>query len=180
MSKFLEIIFIIFCFIAPLITVKTPDNGKSNFPDQDFLVLNLSSALEAKLKSIQTIEMNSKIISEMFELMEYQSVEINELDMVNRISKRMSSKLDPAVQITDEMCDFLNNENHNQTNFLSLLNPCPNDTVIFKMDHYYNEIFKNIPEASKFDILNDKNLVFHKFLNEKIKSSKFSSFSVVF
>jgi hypothetical protein len=172
MSKFLEIFVFIYCCV-PFLTTKTYENGKyNNLSDQELLVSNFSHALEVKLKSIQITEMNSKIITEMFELMEYQSVEVNEIDIIKQISKRMSSKLDPAIQIIEEMCNFLNNDNHNHTNFLSLLNPCPDSSTIFKMDHYYNEIFRNIPEASKFDILNDKNLVFHKFLNEKIRSSK--------
>lgn len=171
--KFIIFIFTFINLIASLITEKVAESENADLNEQEFSILNLSGDLEDKLKSIRNSDLGKNIIQEMFDLMEYTPASYNDVEIIDKIAKRLKSKLDPAIEIINEMCEFLNNEIHNETNFLSLLNPCPNsDSVIIKMDHYYNEIFKNIPEANKFDILNDKNLIFHKYLNERIKLGK--------
>lgn len=108
---------------------------------------------------------NVHIIQEMYDSMEFKP--INDSEVVTQIARKIAKKLDPAIEIIHSICDFLTNDVHNDTSFLSLINPCPFDDSLVKVEHYYNEIYRNAGGV-QFDILNDKNLIFHKYLLENI------------
>lgn len=131
------------------------------------IISKISSTIENRLKSIRNNELGVPIIQSLYDSFQFSSAtNQNETALVEAIAILIEAKITPAINIIQEMCSFLTNDNHNTTTFYSLLNPCPNDDrVEVKIDHFYNEIYNH---NNQFDILNDKNLIFHKFLIENI------------
>lgn len=128
----------------------------------------LEKTIESKLKTIKNEELALSYIQEIVGSWSYYENSINEAVLIDKIANAIALKIEPAVNIIKEICSFLTNKEHKQTIFYSLLNPCPNDDNIeVKINHFYNEIH-NISSEVNFDILNDRNLIFHNYLIENI------------
>lgn len=129
----------------------------------------LEKSLELKLKAIKSEELGIPIIQEIVDSWTFSENAVNDSVLVEQIASSISGKLDPAIKIIREICSFLTNKEHKKQIFFSLMNPCPNnDNIDDKINHFYNEIYLNITGEINFDLLNDRNLIFHKYLIENI------------
>lgn len=129
----------------------------------------LSSALELKLKAIKNEELGVPIIKEIVESWKFTQGSLNDTALIEKIESSIAGKINPAIKIIKQICLFLSNKEHKRQIFYSLMNPCPNDDKIeVKINNFYNEIYQNISGEINFDILNDRNLVFHNYLIENI------------
>lgn len=129
----------------------------------------LEKSLESKLRAIRNEELNVPIIQEIVDSWTFSENSVNDSALVEKIASSLSGKINPAIKIIKEICSFLTNKEHKRQIFYSLMNPCPNDDKIeVKINHFYNEIYQNISGEINFDILNDRNLIFHNYLIENI------------
>lgn len=129
----------------------------------------LSQSLEAKLKAIRNDELGIPIIKEIVVSWTFSQSSINDSALIEKLAGAIATKINPAIKIIKEICSFLTNKEHKRQIFYSLMNPCPNDDKIeVKINHFYNEIYQNISGEINFDILNDRNLIFHNYLIENI------------
>lgn len=129
-------------------------------------LLQLEKSLELKLKAIRNEELGVPVIREIVDSWTYTETEVDDTKLVENIASSLSQKLEPSVSILSDICSFLTNKEHKRQTFYSLMNPCPNDDKVeLKINNFYHEIYQNI---SSFEILSDRNLVFHNYLLERI------------
>lgn len=130
----------------------------------------LERTVESKLRIVRNEELLVPIVQEIVESWQFSENLSSDYEILEKISKSINKKVQPAVNIIKEICTFLTNKEYKRQIFYSLMNPCPlNDKIDFRINHYYNEILhNNFSGEIKMNILNDRNLIFHKFLIENI------------
>ena len=126
-----------------------------------------SVLLQQKLKVIRNEELAVPILQEIVDSWTFAENVVNDTLLVERIAFKISEKLNATIAIIKDICSFLTNKEHRRQIFNSLMNPCGvnDDKIEVKINHFYNEVYQNI---SNFDILNDRNLIFHNYLIENI------------
>lgn len=142
----------------------------------------LEKSIESKLKAIRNEELAIPIVQEIVDSWTFNDVLVDDSAQIEKIASSIQAKLDPAIKIIKDICSFLTNKEHKRQVFYSLISPCPNDDKIeVKINHFYNEIYQNISGEINFDILNDRNLIFHNYLVENIgKAEHWQSFRQYF
>lgn len=156
--------------------VPKPNSNVTKSEKQTSENLNsLEKSINDKLKAIRSDELCIPILNEIVESWTFGENVANDSSIIDKIASSITLKLNPAKQIIQELCSFLTNKEHKRQVFYSLMNPCPNDDKIeVKINHFYNEIYQNISSEVNFDILNDRNLIFHNFLIANIAKTNSS------
>lgn len=129
----------------------------------------LERSIELRLGSIRNEELGVPIVQEIVDSWTFNERLANDSVAIERIATSLAKKINPAVKIIKDICAFLTNKEHKRQIFYSIISPCPNDDKVeVKINHFYNELYQNISGEFSFDILNDRNLLFHNYLIENI------------
>lgn len=126
--------------------------------------------ISGKLRLIRNDELLVPIVQAEIESWTFSDYTVRDEEIIEKISSKISEKINPAIKIIKDICSFLTNKEHKRQVFYSLLNPCPhNDKIDFRINHFYNDIiYHNNNFTGEIDILNDRNLIFHNYLLENI------------
>lgn len=155
--------------MPPTPDVPKPSNASKVDKQKAENLYLLERSLELRLKAIRNEELGAPIVREIVDSWTFNDRMVNDSTTIERIATSIAEKIDPAVKIIKDICSFLTNKEHKRQVFFSLINPCPNDEIHqIHQINFYNQIHQNISDSLSFDILNDRNLLFHNYLIENI------------
>lgn len=121
----------------------------SNFSSEpsNYSVNNVKQTLEFALRNIRNNELEIPDIQKIFDSMEFIPVARNDMDIARNMSSKLTSKLNQAKKLLNEMCKFINKNNKNRE---SVVTPCPSGTKMTMNSQssdlrYHAEIMKFMP-----------------------------------
>lgn len=153
---------------------------KSEVPKQNVSVTrtktesikNLEKIVSGKLRVIRNDELLVPIVQAEIDSWTFSDNLVRDEELIEKISAKLSAKINPAIKIINHICSFLTNKEHKRQVFYSLLHPCPhNDKIDFRINHFYNDLIYHNNNFSG-EILNDQNLIFHNYLLENIGNAE--------
>lgn len=120
-----------------LISSKQPKMPLSN-NDQSFILLELTHNLEDKLKSIRNKELGIPYIQQIFDTMEFVSIQRNDTKLVTEMARKLSMKLSKAIEAINRTHEELRKNifNTDQIYLHTFMHPCQYDELNGLDQHY--------------------------------------------
>uniref|UniRef100_A0A336KQQ9 CSON014583 protein n=1 Tax=Culicoides sonorensis TaxID=179676 RepID=A0A336KQQ9_CULSO len=110
-------------------------SSSSSSSPYNFGISDLAKAMDKKLKNIRNVELGASVVQDIYDSMEFSAVARNDVETVNKMSKKLNAKLKKTSNIINDVCNFIETEapkiTRNSCNkFNTFVTPCPATAAI--------------------------------------------------
>ncbi|KAL1394728.1 hypothetical protein pipiens_003002 [Culex pipiens pipiens] len=131
--------------------------------DRDYSIQELTKLLEMKLKRIRNQELDVPVVQELYDTMEFTSIIRNDVDELDKMTKKLSAKFEQSSAVIDRLQAFIYDAITRQgAKYNTLINPCP-----------YSEMLNPWDDEPQFDLQNF--IQNTKLMNSTASLKQFSS-----